>query len=50
MEKPVDDFVVIHRGASFLIFSTGKIIVTGLKDLKDAEGVINNLKGVIGVK
>jgi transcription initiation factor TFIID TATA-box-binding protein len=35
-------------GASFLIFSTGKVIVTGLKDLKNAEGVINNLKEVIG--
>ena len=35
-------------GASFLIFSSGKVIVTGLKDMKDAKGVIKNLKEVIG--
>jgi len=34
---------------SFLIFSTGKVIIAGLKDIKDAEGVINNLKEVIGI-
>jgi len=36
-------------GVSFLVFSTGKVIITGLKDHKDAEGVINNLKAVIGI-
>lgn len=35
-------------GVSFLIFSTGKVIVTGLKDINNAEGIINKLKLVIG--
>lgn len=37
-------------GVSFLIFSTGKVVVTGLKDFKDAELVITNLKNVINTK
>ena len=35
-------------GVSFLLFSTGSCIVTGLKDFKDAERVIEKLKEVIG--
>jgi transcription initiation factor TFIID TATA-box-binding protein len=35
-------------GVSFLLFSTGSCIVTGLKDFKDAEPVIERLKEVIG--
>jgi len=34
-------------GVSFLLFSTGKVIVTGLKDVGDAEEVIENFKEVI---
>ena len=37
-------------GVSFLLFSTGKVIVTGLKDVKDAEGVIEKFKKVIEAK
>jgi transcription initiation factor TFIID TATA-box-binding protein len=36
-------------GASFLLFSNGSCIVTGLKDFKDAERVITKFKEVIGV-
>lgn len=34
-------------GVSFLLFSSGSCIVTGLKDLKDAKGMIERFKGVI---
>jgi len=34
-------------GVSFLLFSSGKVVVTGLKDFRDAEGMITNLKKVI---
>jgi len=37
-------------GVSFLIFSTGKIIVTGLKDFKTTEKLIEQLKAVIEAK
>ncbi len=37
-------------GVSFLLFSTGKVIVTGLKDVSDAEGMIERFKEVIGAK
>lgn len=35
-------------GVSFLLFSTGSCIVTGLKDVKDAEPIIERFKEVIG--
>jgi transcription initiation factor TFIID TATA-box-binding protein len=35
-------------GVSFLLFSSGSCIVTGLKDFKDAESVIKRFKEVIG--
>jgi transcription initiation factor TFIID TATA-box-binding protein len=34
-------------GVSFLLFSTGSCIITGLKDVKDAEIMIERLKDVI---
>lgn len=34
-------------GVSFLLFSSGKVVVTGLKDFRDAEGMITNLKKVV---
>ena len=37
-------------GVSFLLFSTGKVIVTGLKSAGDAEGMIDKFKAFIGVK
>ena len=37
-------------GVSFLLFSTGKVIVTGLKDVKDAEEMIERFRKVIGAK
>jgi transcription initiation factor TFIID TATA-box-binding protein len=36
-------------GVSFLLFSTGKVIMTGLKDFKDAELLINKFRKVIGL-
>jgi transcription initiation factor TFIID TATA-box-binding protein len=35
-------------GVSFLLFSSGSCIIAGLKDLKDAEPVIEQFKEVIG--
>jgi transcription initiation factor TFIID TATA-box-binding protein len=35
-------------GVSFLLFSTGKVIVTGLKDVGDAEKMIEKFKKTIG--
>lgn len=35
-------------GVSFLLFSTGSCIISGLKDVKDAEPVIERLKEAIG--
>lgn len=35
-------------GVSFLLFSTGSCIIAGLKDVKDAEPMIERFKEVIG--
>lgn len=35
-------------GVSFLLFSTGSCIIAGLKDVKDAEPVIERFKEMIG--
>jgi len=32
------------------LFSTGKVIVSGLKDFNDAESVITRFKNVIGIR
>ena len=37
-------------GVSFLIFSSGKVIIAGLKDFKDAETVIERLNGIINAR
>jgi transcription initiation factor TFIID TATA-box-binding protein len=37
-------------GVSFLLFSSGSCIIAGLKDVKDAEPVIERFKEVIGAK
>ena len=37
-------------GVSFLLFSTGSCIIAGLKDVKDAEPVIERFKEVIGAE
>lgn len=37
-------------GVSFLIFSTGKVIITGLKDFKDAETVLERFNEVINAR
>jgi transcription initiation factor TFIID TATA-box-binding protein len=36
-------------GVSFLLFSTGSCIISGLKDVKDAESILERFKEVIGV-
>ena len=43
---------LIYRdwGVSFLVFSSGKVIIAGLKDFKDAEAVIERFNGVINTQ